>query len=264
MATTKKAKTKPAGGGKDLAQYDAKLAELARRTVQLEDTAAVGGNVINTRGGVLSYKKNPVPNNTLLCVVLDSTLVNAYYEEKFDPENPTPPDCFAISQEDAKKMVPHELAMHKQSDTCAKCKQNQWGSSDRGRGKACKNSRRLILITEDMLESSDAVASAEAATMSIPPTSSGAWHTYVTQLESILHRPPLGVITEISIKPDAKDQFHIQFKHSDTIDRGDIIEALIAKQEQVRAQLMRPFEPQEETAKPAKAAGNKAKAKGRR
>jgi hypothetical protein len=33
-----------------------------------------------------------------------------------------------------------------QSDLCKTCEHNQWGSADKGRGKACQNRRRLTMI----------------------------------------------------------------------------------------------------------------------
>jgi hypothetical protein len=252
----KKPAFKASTGGKSLAHWDEKLAELAKRTKALEDTAAMGGNRISVRGGAMSFNGVAVPGNKLNCIVIDHCIEYVYYKEKFDPDNPTAPECFALSQQDAKKMVPHEAAMEPQAESCVKCKHNAFGSADTGRGKACGNKRRLVLIPEDALND---LESAEAAMFSVPVTSCRNWQGYVDNLATALRRPPLAVITEISCAPHAKHQVEVTFKLKSQIDRGDQIEALISKQEALNAMLMKPYEQQEKQEKPAPKTKGKAK-----
>lgn len=58
----------------------------------------------------------------------------------YDPQNPTPPDCF--SEDD---VHPHAKAPEKQSDVCATCDRNQKGSGENG-GRACKYSLPMVFL----------------------------------------------------------------------------------------------------------------------
>ena len=78
-------------------------------------------------------------------LILDFHRVNAFWLESFDQSGGnTPPDCFSGDGE-----VPAEDSNEKQSETCKHCPQNKFGSEHghSGRGKACKNMKRVHLIT---------------------------------------------------------------------------------------------------------------------
>jgi hypothetical protein len=252
--------------GKSIANYDEKLAELARRTKALEDTAAIGGNKISVRGGAMTFNGAAVPGNKLNCIVLDHCLENHFYEGDFDPDSPTSPVCFALSKESARTMAPHDASTKKQNDQCEGCPKNAFGSAERGRGKACKNVRRLVLIPEDSLKTG--VDKAEVATFIVPVTSCKNWQGYVDQLATTLKRPPLAVVTEISCAPHPKNQVEVSFSMKKSIDDGASIDALIQRNESVQAVLMRPYEQIEQSAAPAKgkgkSSGKKPGAKARR
>jgi len=81
-------------------------------------------------------------------VILAKIPVNVFYKEKFDPANPSPPDCCSVggSRPDSSVEAP-------QSSDCAGCPQNQFGSGkdqdgNPSRGKACNNTMRLVLKVE--------------------------------------------------------------------------------------------------------------------
>lgn len=76
--------------------------------------------------------------------ILDVSRANAYWEESFDSSGGgTPPDCFST---DGIKPA-HSESM--QSDACATCPQNQFGSDEQKTGKACKNMKRVHVILSD-------------------------------------------------------------------------------------------------------------------
>ena len=247
--------------GKSIANWDEKLAELARRTKALEDTAAIGGSKISIRGGAMTYNGTPVPGNKLNCIVLDHCLENHYYEGDFDPDSPSSPVCFALSKESARTMAPHEASAKKQHDQCEGCPKNAFGTAERGRGKACKNVRRLVIIPEDAIKTG--IDKAEVAGFIVPVTSCKNWQGYVDQLATTLKRPPLGVITEISCAPHPKNQVEVSFRMKAAIDDGSAIDALIQRNEAVQATLMRPYEQIEQAPAP-KPKGKKPGAKARR
>src|SRR6266496_6226194 len=139
--------------------WSKELSDLANIATAIEENVGAAGNMIGTAGGRLKWKGAEIPGNKIMVVVLDHIIEYAWYEGAFDPNNPQPPACFAFGR-DEKTMTPHEKAADIQNDTCAGCPQNEFGSALVGKGKACKNSRRLALITQSDLED---VAGAEVA-----------------------------------------------------------------------------------------------------
>ena len=213
--------------------YDAELAAFAKAGAAIETPAS---NFISTRGGRLSYQGNEIPGNKMNVVVIASMMENHYYTDRFDPDNLSSPKCFAFS-EDGQGMAPHELSAEKQAETCAACPHNQFGSADVGRGKACKNIRKLGIITEDGLED---VGAAELAVLKVPVTSVKEWGSYVNLLNSNFSLPAFAVLTEISCVPHPKFQFQLKFKMLGKITDNEDIKALIARRPAVLAELSRP------------------------
>lgn len=239
--------------GKQMQNWDAELAKMAEISAGIEASVGLGGNYIKTRGGQLEYNGGIIPDNKMNVIVLDHVLENAFYADRFDPDNPQPPSCFAIGR-DAKTMEPHENSSDKQSNACEGCPMNEFGSADTGRGKACKNTRRLMLLPEDAL---DDIENAEVAFIKVPVTSVKAWAGYVRQLADTMKKPTLAVITQISLVPDPKHQFHMNFKLMGTIDDGESIGALIAKRQAGEQQLTAPYAPLDEDAPAPRAARGK-------
>lgn len=258
--------TKKPATGKTVVKWDEELARRAAIASKMEENSLGMGSSIGTKGGILVYRDNPIPGNKVNVVVLDHAFLNAWYLERFDPDNPAPPDCFSLQKagddpgKAEKLMKPHEKSTDPQSDKCSICPKNEWGSADTGRGKACSNNRRLVLITEDGLEDP---ANAQIVTIKVPTTSVKMWAGYVSNIADVKKRPPLGVVTEISLVPHAKHQFEMHFKLVREVD-GDIIGAIIDKADEKATQdvLMAPFQPKddEKPARGAKTRGGKAPA----
>jgi len=219
-----------------MTKWDAKLAEMAAKAAANEVTS--GGNVIGTQGGRLRYKGADIPENKMRVVIIDKIFANLYYEGVFDPSSPASPACYAYGREE-EGMAPHDDSPNKQGEDCASCSQNEWGSADRGKGKACKNTRRLAVLAESDL--GEDILQAEEAYVHVPVTSVKAWAGYVRQLESTLHRPPLAVVTEIALVPDDDVQFRMTFKTVEQIDDGDVLEALTQKAEAVSKVIEFPY-----------------------
>lgn len=252
--------------GKQVAKWDEELAKRSQIAAKMEENSLGMGNSIGTQGGVLKYRDNVIPGNKINVIVLDHTFHNAYYTDTFDPENPSNPVCFAITKTEA-ALAPHEKSEEPQNKTCKGCPMNEWGTADRGKGKACANGRRLVLITEDAL---DNIEDAPVATIKVPVTSVKGWAGYVKQLADVLKRPPLAVVTEISLVPDKKHQFEMHFKmvreHEISAEQ---IGAIIAKADAKATQdvLMAPYLPfdrEEKQAKPSRTSKTRAGAKARR
>jgi len=180
-----------------------------------------GGQFFSTRGGILSFNDMPIPGNRMAVVIADAALENVFYEGKFDAATPKPPTCFAFGRDEA-AMAPHETVVaagQAQAATCGECPLNEWASAETGRGKACRNTRRLALVSAGELDDRGAFTPYEdrhfetspLAFLKLPVTSVRGYSTYVKQIAGALRRPAYGVFTEVKVVQDAKTQFRILF-----------------------------------------------------
>lgn len=158
--------------------------QLTRMAAKVE---ATGGNIIR----VTQDKKFVMPDGKesvgpISAIVLDWAYLNTYFPGKFDRNNPTPPACFAISQE-PKSMFPSATSPEIQSKDCDRCPMNQFGSRDEG--KACKNVVKVALgipgATEDIVN-----------VINVSPTARKYFAKYVNDLR-LKGVHPMQVITEV-------------------------------------------------------------------
>jgi len=238
-----------------LTRYDAKLAELAGRATKTVAKVGGGGNFLSLKSGILSYQKAAVQDNRMRVVVVDYVLENQYYSQPFVEGSPASPDCYAFGS-DPETMVPHQAIANPVHETCKGCPLKEFNSKSQGKGKACGDVIRMALITEDGLED---IGSAEIAYLKLPYFSTIEWKNYWTARQAEYPGvPPFLFVTEISVAPDAKAQFKVKFKMEDFIDpkkkeNGPVIEALIAKCEEVATSIGFPY-PEFEAAPPPRAA----------
>lgn len=83
------------------------------------------------------------PMGTIELVILKANpnLSKTWYENGWDETSTNPPDCSS-----ANGVVPDNGVPKKQSNTCATCPRNQWGTAaNGGKGKACGDHRRLAI-----------------------------------------------------------------------------------------------------------------------
>lgn len=246
--------------------WDEQLAKDATVASKMEESTATG-NFFSTRGGRLSFNDNRLPNDEMAVIILDHVLENIYFEADFDPDNPQGPTCFAFGREE-KVLVPHEIVEHKQCETCKGCPQNEWGSANKGRGKACRNIRRLAVISAGALDKDGRFTAHDAgqfeknaiAYLKIPVTSTKAYAAFVKQLASAMGRPPYGVFTRISLEADDDNQFKVNFEVIDKV--PDKLAAVVtARHKEAVDSIMFPYTPFDGEAAPAKSKGKAAPAK---
>ena len=241
-----------------VASYVDRMAALAKEATKIEESVS-SGSFISFKGGRLSYQGNQIKGDELDVIVIDHVLENCYYPANFDADNPTPPICYAFGREDA-EMAPHPNVKEPQASKCAECEWNKFGTSDNGKGKACKNTRRLAVIPADAAASTDKVMSAEAAFIKVPVTSVKGWASYVRALSAMDNIPPLGAITTVGVVPDSKSQFKATFQKAGLVD-GDVIPAILDRHDAMTEEIMFPYpEASEEEAPKSK---GRAAAKGR-
>lgn len=152
-------------------------------------------NSISTKGKVFTFPDGQTNPGPLQIVVLDWRNFNRYYTKPYDPQNPAPPDCFAIAK-DLNDLAPHEEAQDPQASDCASCPMNEFGSAPNGRGKACRNTVRLAIAPTNADET------CEPWLLNVAPTSLKAWTSFVSQLHAI-GKLPIQAIAEVGFKQEA-------------------------------------------------------------
>lgn len=233
-----------------------------------------GGSFFGLQSGVLTYDGSPVPGNQMAVVIVDSVLENLYYEGTWDSDNPEPPTCFAFGR------APDEMEIHEvvfkaeqnqstKEESCAGCEHNEWGSADVGRGKACRNTRRLALIPAGTLnpktdeyepiEEEKHYQSSEFTYMKLPVTSTTAFANYVKSVSKAMGYPPFAVVTKISVVPDAKTQFKVVFETIGELEE-DLLPIMVERNKECRETIDFPYslERDDDDDKPAKASKKKA------
>lgn len=256
-----------------LVNWDTELAKEAEAAASREASTGGGGNFFSFRGATLSYQDSPVPNNEMAVVIVDSIFENVYYEGRYDPENPAPPTCFAFAREES-ELQPHKVVVAADqavNSECESCPMNEWASADTGRGKACRNTRRLAVINAGSLgdrgrfepADMDHLASTEIAYMRLPVTSVKGYATFVKQVAGTLRRPPYGIFAKIRVVPDAKSQFKVVFEAIDQVP-NDLMDVVVRRRKEAQISIEQPYSlevSEPEPKRPAARGGAKAQAK---
>jgi hypothetical protein len=182
----------------DLATIQAEIKN--RLSAARETVAAPSARTISTRGKVFTLPTGQSSQGPISCIVLDWRNLFKLYTKPYNPQMPSPPECFALSAR-LNDMAPHELATKPASDSCAECTFNKFGSAPGGgRGKACKNTVRLAVIPADFMKTTG--AETEAAFLNISPTGIRGWSAYVNGLVTA-DLLPMHVATEVSFDPNS-------------------------------------------------------------
>jgi len=219
-----------------ISKWQDELAKHAQETADKEQMPK--GSFVSTRGGILSIAGSPMKDNKVQVVILDHVYENVFYGGDYDADNPQPPACYAFARADD-ELEPHKEASEPVHDQCAGCPNNEFGSAEKGKGKACKNSRRLAMVSADGL-SADSVADGDVVYFKLPVTSTKGWAYYVKGLNATLKRPPFGVITEVSLVPDPKSQFKVTFNHVGNVP-DEAMDAVMERRGKVMEEIMFPY-----------------------
>lgn len=192
-----------------------------------EDAATTAGSTgwpyIGTRGGVFRFNDESLEELPPM-IILGVRYENCWFDGDYDPENPAPPDCFAIAKEQEDLAPPEDLGDKRQcmqtdpsSEACKGCWANAFGTADRGKGKACKNVRRIALLPADKVDAGY-LSTVEGVMLRIPVTSVKDYSKYARKVNKGLGRPLFGLRTTLGIEDDDKDQFHITFDAADLVE----------------------------------------------
>jgi hypothetical protein len=217
-------KTRP-----NLIQLPDELSGELDKYINRDKASATGGGgmpFIRTRGGQFVFN-DEILEQPLPVIVIGAVRENLYYPEAYDPDAPgQSPTCFALdSNQDESSMAPPADLESKENDTCSSCWANAFGSAERGKGKACKNNVRLVVLPAIRDENGDLpdLAKVAGARLSVPPTSLKNWSTYTNKIIEGLHAPLFAVITAIETEPAERGGFSMFFELEDGVPTDEIM-----------------------------------------
>jgi hypothetical protein len=231
-------------------KWEEELAKQAAESAKMEESTSTG-SFFGLKSGVLSFNDSPLPNNEMAVIILDSVLENVFYEGKYDPDEPQGPVCFAFGR-DEKDMHPHQVVVDAGSsshDQCLGCDNNEWGSADTGRGKACRNTRRLAMIPAGKFEANgkfkaftdlEHFESASIASMKLPVTSVKGYAAFVKQVTGALRRPPHAIFTKVKVVPDPSSQFKVTFEALSQVP-DNLMGVVMARHDEAMASIEQPY-----------------------
>lgn len=256
MATKKPAAKKPAAKKSTaVATHDTQGGELSLDQ-RLKSIAAKGRHAISIapsdqsetlsfRQGMMTYKGRRVKGDAVTCVILHPGFERAYFPDEFDPKRTVPPACYSFDNE-----APHEMAADPQADTCESCPMNEWGSADRGRGKACKEGLRCAILilpegqaaTEEWARSAPIVSCKFSVmnTKAVQPTIQGLYDD---------HGHPCRAVVKLSVEPDPVNQIRNDIEELYAIDEPAILEILLGRTEKACELVEQPYPVKEEAEK---------------
>ncbi len=175
---------------------------------QNKHIGALPSNKIQLKGKKFSLPDGQSSEGPIEAIILDFVWFMAHYPGVYNSSSPQQPNCFAVGRDkpDSGLLVPHESVEKPLGSSCKECPQNEWGSAPQGKGKACKNQRRLVLVPPDFDENS------EAMTMYVSPSGLKFFDAYVSRLKNEHNLLPAQVITELSFDKDQSyPQLHFKF-----------------------------------------------------
>lgn len=268
-----------------VANYDEELARLAGGATTLTDSGG-GGRFFSTRAGVLQFDDVALPGNQMVGIIGAWCLENVFYEGAYDPDQRTPPTCFAFCKNPDEKdeMAPPEIVdkedvFERQSEQCDGCPHNEWGSAAQGRGKACSNRRRLAILNAglykpvgrgggyelELYNDPEHYRTTEEAFLKLPVTSGKGFDAYVRDVAEQFKKPLFAVYTRIYLTPDPKSQFKVNFELIEPVE-NELIPVLLERYRKLHDGIDFPYTPfvEEEAKTPARSAsaGKKLTAKG--
>lgn len=212
---------------------------------------------ISLKSGVMSYGGDAVPGNNMDVIIVCGAQRNVFYAGQYDPNNIVNPNCFALGDGDepmlAHENVPDESVPEASEKTpretprsCKGCAMNEWGSDLRGgRGKACKETRRLIVLPANVLDDenpAEAIAKSEMAIIDLPVTSVGNYGSLVNSLAATLGLPVWAVVTNVLVSPHAKKQFEVTFTPLRPAGDEETIRALMKRRDEALRLALVPYD----------------------
>jgi hypothetical protein len=246
-AATKKAAARAAGDdgsalvplGTDAidADWRERLRERATADAAVSEGADDSGFPwINTRGGRARYNDEEL-EMPIRVVILGARHDYRYYQERFDPDNPGSPTCYALGV-DVLKLAPPADLKSKENPTCEGCPNDAFGSDDRGKGKACSQRIRVACVpwTDDEGE----MENVQGARIMFPTMSRKNYHQYAKKLTKGFGLPLYAAVAELDVKPHDKYQWEVTLKPVGAISDPGLLDVLEKRADEAVAALDQP------------------------
>lgn len=174
----------------------------------------------------------------LKVVILADVFDYSWYDRPYDPSSDEvfPPACFAIG-DDVNGMEPHADSPVQQSDVCNTCPKNEFGSALQGKGKACRNGRRILIasVAED-----NSVNFGDLAIINMSPTALRGFSKYVKSISTIKRLPVWSVVTVLGFDEDSS--FPILTASYHDVVRGADIEVIARRLQEFKQEVSRPYD----------------------
>lgn len=232
--------------------------KMAAVTAKAAATEAPKGGFLSFKNGRLSYDDTLIPGDKTQVIIVDFLLENTWFREKYNPNKAASPVCYALGREEA-DLKPHEESEEPKHTDCETCPLNEWGSDrEGGRGKDCKNTRRIAVIPADVLKADDPVTAIKKASLvqcKLPVTSIKNFSKAINQVVKVLGAPPFTVVMELSVTPDDRTLFQVNWKVMEQITGDPILQALYDKHVSAEKVLFQPYPKNEEDEAPKAKSG---------
>jgi len=203
-------------------------AQLARQQETAQGLRS-SGSYLGFKNAQLKVDGISIPANQLDVRVLAVISERAYYSKEFDADAVQVPDCYALDSKE-----PHDQAAHVQAATCADCDHNKWGSATRGKGKACRESARVIVIPANV-----PLASAQMYTAKLPVTSLPTVTSFTSrcgQANKLMGE----FVTKLSVTEDRKTFFKVHLTPVEVTPEMDM-PALLQRQDDAYRLALTPY-----------------------
>lgn len=128
-------------------------------------------------------------------VIIFGAKQKVYYEAVYDPSKKLPPDCYSHGGK-----VPDSSIEKPQASTCKACPKNVFETAKMGKGKACRDIRRLFLLLGD--------SAIMPMQLNVSPTSLKAFDDYLSKLVTYGYSLE-EVETKITAKKKSRDDKYV-------------------------------------------------------
>lgn len=183
------------GRKKEVESFDFDLQGIVEMYREIQEAQKeVGGDFcyrakVATGGGkafeiVTGDEDSDTSTTTLTGVIIHNHACNAWFDE--ESTGNAPPICSSMDGVTGLNTASGECC------SCADCPQNEYGSSLKGSGKACKNMHRLYLLVE---------GSPVPMILTLPPTSQKNFKNYRLGTLAVNRLKPHEVVTEMTLSP---------------------------------------------------------------
>jgi hypothetical protein len=209
--------------------------------------SSTGWPFISLKGGVFTINGEE-SGKVLDCVLLGAVFENDYYEGEFDPQAVARPVCQAIAKTEDQLAPSQEEGSRPpkpQHERCAGCWANAFNTDPRGgKGKACKNLRRLALLPADRLDAAT-LGEVAGARLRVPLTSVREYAAYANKLATGFRRPLFSVVTRLELVTDTKALFKLTFAPLTAITDAPAFRALASRADEAGPVLLQSFSGEE-------------------